>query len=61
MVNGLLLASDQGCFSLLVLPDLAALDCIDHNVLLFTLENFVGVNKMALSWLRCYLNDHLND
>lgn len=61
VINGLLLASDQGCFSLLVLLDLEDFNIIDYNVILVTLENFVGVNRMAISWLSCCLNDHLND
>ncbi len=58
MTNGLLLSSDRGCISLLVLLDLsAAFDTIDHNILLNRLENFVGISKSALAWLKSYLSD----
>ncbi|KAI5102912.1 hypothetical protein C0J45_6493 [Silurus meridionalis] len=58
VVNDLLLASDQGFVSLLVLLDLsAAFDTIDHTILLARLENVVGIKGTALSWLRSYLTD----
>uniref|UniRef100_A0A3Q1J4G7 Reverse transcriptase domain-containing protein n=2 Tax=Anabas testudineus TaxID=64144 RepID=A0A3Q1J4G7_ANATE len=59
VVNDLLLASDQGSVSMLVLLDLsAAFDTIDHSILLHRLENVVGIKGTALSWLRSYLTDH---
>ncbi|KAF4070683.1 hypothetical protein AMELA_G00288330 [Ameiurus melas] len=58
VVNDLLLTSDQGCVSLLVLLDLsAAFDTIDHTILFDRLENVVGIKGTVLSWLRSYLTD----
>ncbi len=58
MTNDLLLSSDHGCLSLLVLLDLsAAFDTIDHNILLIRLENFVGISESALAWFKSYLSD----
>ncbi len=57
--NDLLLASDQGCISLLVLLDLkAAFDTIDHNILIDGLQNYTGIQGQALRWFRSYLSDH---
>ncbi len=50
VINDLLLSSDHGCISLLVLLDLsAAFDTIDH-ILLNILENSVGISGSALAW-----------
>ena len=58
ITNDLLLASDQGYISLLVLLDLsAAFDTIDHNILLERLENMVGITGTALSWFKSYLTE----
>ncbi len=55
MTNVLLLSSDCGCISLLVLLDLsAAFDTINHNIHLNRLENFVGISGSALAWFKCY-------
>ncbi len=56
--NDLLLSSDRGCISLIVLLDLsAAFDTIGHNILLNRLENFVGISGRALAWFKSYLSD----
>uniref|UniRef100_A0A8C1J9N2 Reverse transcriptase domain-containing protein n=1 Tax=Cyprinus carpio TaxID=7962 RepID=A0A8C1J9N2_CYPCA len=58
ITNDLLLASDQGCISLLVLLDLsAAFDSIDHDILLDRLQNYTGIQGQALRWFRSYLSD----
>ncbi len=58
VTNDLLLSSDRGCISLLVLLDLsAACDTIDHIILLNRLENFVGISGSALAWFKSYLSD----
>ncbi len=56
--NELVLASDQGCISLLVLLDLsAAFDTIDHDILIDRLQNYTGIQGQALRWFRSYLSD----
>ncbi len=58
LTNDLLLSSDHGCISLLVLLDLsAAFDTIDHNILLNRLENFVAISGSALALFKSYLSD----
>ncbi|XP_073702519.1 uncharacterized protein [Garra rufa] len=58
ITNDLLLASDQGCVSLLVLLDLsAAFDTIDHDILIDRLQNYTGIQGQALRWFRSYLSD----
>ncbi len=51
ITNYLLLASDKGCISLLVLLDLsAAFNTIDHDILIDRLENYTGIQGQALRW-----------
>ena len=58
MLNDLLLSSDKGFISLLVLLDLsAAFDTIDHLILIDQLENLVGLSGQALSWFRSYISE----
>ncbi len=58
VTNDLLLSSDHGCISLLVLLDLStAINTIDHNILLNIFENFVGISGSALAWFKSYLSD----
>ena len=53
--NDLLIASDNGLVSVLVLLDLsAAFDTIDHNIVLQTLEHQIGIKGTALGWFRSY-------
>ncbi len=59
VTNDLLLSSDRGCISLLVLMDLSAVfDTIDHNILLNRFENSFGISGSALAWFKSYLSDH---
>ncbi len=58
VTNYLLLSSDCGCISLLVLLDLStAFDNIDHNILLSRLQNYIGISGIALAWFKSYLSD----
>ncbi len=58
ITNDLLLASDQGCISLLVLLDLsAAFNTIDNDILVDRLQNYTGIQGQALRWFRSHLSD----
>ncbi|MDF4304855.1 reverse transcriptase domain-containing protein, partial [Vibrio parahaemolyticus] len=58
ITNDLLIASDKGLVSVLVLLDLsAAFDTIDHQILLPRLEHLIGLKGSALSWFKSYLSD----
>ena len=56
IVNDLLIASDEGKGTVLMLLDLsAAFDTVDHNILLKILEREVGITGNALKWFKSYL------
>ena len=67
VTNDLLMASDKGLISVLVLLDLsAAFDTIDHQILLQRLEYQIGIKGTALGWFKSYFLDqsqfvHVND
>jgi len=58
ITNDLLMASDEGLLSVLVLLDLsAAFDTIYHDILLQRLDQSIGISGTALSWFKSYLSD----
>ena len=58
VTNDILIASDEGLLSVLILLDLsAAFDTIDHHILLQRLRHLVGVRGAALRWFESYLSD----
>ena len=57
VTNDLLIASDQGFVSVLVLLDLsAAFNTIDHQILLETLEQLIGNKGTTLNWFKSYFS-----
>jgi len=58
VTNDILLASDSGLVSVLVLLDLsAAFDTIDQSILLQRVEHVIGIKGTALGWFKSYLSD----
>ncbi len=58
VANDLLMASDSGATSVLMLLDLRSVfDTVDHSLLLTPLERVFGVSGTALKWLRSYFID----
>jgi len=58
ITNDLLLASDQGCVSILLLLDLStAFDTIDHKILLDRLQNMELISTVMLTTLN-YIFHH---
>jgi len=56
--SDILLSTDKGNITLLILLDLsAAFDTIDHNILINRLHDYIGVSGDALSWFKSYLQD----
>ena len=56
--NDILTNMDNGNVTALCLLDLsAAFDTIDHEILMETLSNDMGINGVALAWLKSYLSD----
>ena len=55
VTNDLLLASDSGLVSVLVL--FAAFDTINHSILLQRLEHVIGIKGTVLDWFKSYSSD----
>uniref|UniRef100_A0A3P9LSI1 Reverse transcriptase domain-containing protein n=1 Tax=Oryzias latipes TaxID=8090 RepID=A0A3P9LSI1_ORYLA len=57
VTNDILMESDTGHCSVLLLLDLtAAFDTIDHHILLDRLKHWVGISGSALNWFASYLS-----
>ena len=61
VTNELLIASDVGLISVLVLLDLSsAFDTINHHSLLQRIEHQIGIRGSALRWSKSYLSNRYN-
>lgn len=59
--NDFLIASDKGPITVLFLLDFsAAFDTVNHQILLQSLENLIGIRGTPLDWFKSYLFDKLN-
>uniref|UniRef100_A0A8C4SRD1 Reverse transcriptase domain-containing protein n=1 Tax=Erpetoichthys calabaricus TaxID=27687 RepID=A0A8C4SRD1_ERPCA len=58
VVNDILISSDEGKSTVIMLLDLsAAFDTIDHSILLHRLDNDVGLTGTVLAWFSSYLSN----
>lgn len=54
--NDFLIASDKGPITVLFLLDLSAtFDTVNHQILLQSLENLIGIRRTPLDWFKSYL------
>ncbi len=61
VTNDLLMPSDEGLLSVLVLLDLsAAFDTIDHQIFFQRFDNLIGIKGTALKWFKSYLSNRSN-
>ena len=58
VTNDLLMSADAGSPSILILLDLtAAIDTVDHHILLHRLQYSIGLSDTTLAWFTSYLTD----
>jgi len=58
--SDVLTAADDKKVTLLALLDLsAAFDCVDHDILLSTLQSRFGLDGIVLAWIRSFLSDRV--
>ncbi len=58
VVNDIIMATNCGDVTLLLLLDLTAVfDTINHQILISCLETYVGIRGNALNWIRSYFQD----